>query len=80
MIEEKRSLWSRLFGSRRSARMDRVLSYIVHRIEKGVPLEDVMREEYVLRQLTTNERERILMEPQIVESARQRMRWDLRFE
>lgn len=80
MLEEKRSLWSRFFGPRRSLRMDRVLSYIVHRIEKGATLEDVMREEYVLRQLTPNERERILMEPRIVESARERMRRDLRFQ
>ena len=80
MLEEKRSLWSRFFGPRRSLRMDRVLVYIVHRIEKGASLEDVMREEYVLRQLTPNERERILMEPQIVESARERMRRDLRFQ
>ena len=79
MTEEKWSLWSRFFGSRRSIRMDRVLTYIVHRIEIGVPLEDVMQEEYILRQSTPSERERILMEPQIVESARERMRRDLRF-
>ena len=80
MLEEKRSLWSRFFGPRRSPRMDRVLVYIVHRIEKGASLEDVMREEYVLRQLTPNERERILMEPRILQSARKRMHRDLRFQ
>lgn len=73
-MEERRSFWSRLFGgSRRPVRLERVLEYIVYRLSQGARLEEVVGEEYVRRQATVEELGRMLDDPRIVESARERM-------
>jgi hypothetical protein len=77
--QQKRSFWSRLFkGSGQSRRQDKVLEYIVHRIDEGTNLRDVMEEEYVLRNLSRSERESIISNPRIVEAARERMQKDFK--
>jgi hypothetical protein len=77
MSEQQRSFWSRLFkGSGHPRRQDKVLEYIVHRIDEGANLRDVMEEEYIRRNLSRNEREDIVSNPRIVEAARERMRKD----
>ncbi|MEW6638454.1 MAG: hypothetical protein AB1425_16750 [Actinomycetota bacterium] len=54
-----------------------MLEYIVHRMGEGANLEDVLNEEYVLRNLSRNEREEIASNPRLVEAARERMQKDL---
>jgi hypothetical protein len=74
-MEERRSFWARVFarlfggGSHRWTRADKVLEYIVHRIDAGASLRDVVREEYVRRMTTGDEVDRI---PPIPGSSRPR--------
>lgn len=79
MQEKKRSLWERAWirmfgdGSRRSVRMEKVISYVAHRLDDGARLEEVVQEEYVRRQTSPDELEQILDDRRIVEAARRRM-------
>lgn len=74
MSEEKKSFWARLFGApRRSVREQKVLEYIVHRTNEGVPLREVVKEEYVRRNLSRSQIEDIKSDPRLVEAARERM-------
>jgi hypothetical protein len=74
MSREKKSFWDRLFGgSRRSVREQKVLEYVVHRMNQGVDLADVVGEEYVRRNASGREIEDILSNPRIVEAAREHM-------
>lgn len=79
MQEQKRSLWDRvwmrLFGdsSRRSVRMEKVIGYVVHRLDDGMRLDEALQEEYVRRQTSSDEVEQILDDQRIVEAARRRM-------
>lgn len=78
MLEKWKSLWSRLFGGRRrTVREERVLGYVVHRLENGARLQEVVRDEYVRRMATEDEVRRILADPRILGGARGRMRHDL---
>ena len=74
MEREKKSFWARLFGgSRSSAREQKVLEYVVHRMNQGVDLVDVVGEEYVRRNASGREIDDILSNPRIVEAAREHM-------
>ena len=74
MSEEKKSFWARLFSSsRRSAREEKVLEYIVHRMNEGVPLREAAEDEYVRRNLSRSHIEDIKSDPRLVEAARERM-------
>jgi len=54
VAEKKRSFWDKLFGTNnRSGRQDKVLEYVIHRIEDGANLREVLQEEYVRRNATT---------------------------
>lgn len=77
-MSEKRGFWARLFkGSGGSKRKDKVLEYLVHRMDDGVDLREALEEEYVIRNLSRGEREEIASNPRIVEAAREGMRRDL---
>ena len=67
MEREKKSFWDRW------AREQRVLEYVVHRINQGVDLVDVVGEEYVRRNASGREIDDILSNPRIVEAARENM-------
>ncbi len=74
MAEEKRSFWARLFGgSQSSVREQKVLEYIVYRMNQGANLKDVVEEEYLRRNLSRSQIGDILSNPRIVEAARERM-------
>ena len=46
MTEQKRSFWDRLFGTNnRSGRQDKVLEYVIHRIQDGANLGEVLQGE-----------------------------------
>ena len=76
-MTERQSLWKRLFGrtgeSRLSARQEKVLQYIIQRINEDVPLQEVLREDYVRRNSSRAELEEILSSPELIEAARERL-------
>ena len=77
MAESRRSFWDRLFGTNnRSGRQDKVLEYLIHRIEDGANLREVLQEEYVRRNATTEEVQRILENPRLIEAAGEQLRED----
>lgn len=81
MSEDKRSFWSRLFGSGGpTAREKRVLEYIVHRVNEGATLHDVLDEEYVRRNASSGEIDEIASNPQVVEAAREGMQEEFKSE
>jgi hypothetical protein len=78
MSEQQRSFWQRLFGragsSSLSARLQKVSDYILARMENDyVPLKEVLREDYVRRNCSRAEVERIVSTPEFIESARERL-------
>ena len=77
MAERKRSFWDRLFGTNnRSGRQDKVLEYVIHRIEDGANIREVLQEESVRRNATTEEVQRILENPRLIEAAGEQLRED----
>ena len=75
--DERRSFWNRLFGgSRSSAREEKVLQYIIHRIEKGAKLREVVQEDYVRRNATSDEVKQICSNPRLVAAARESLGHD----
>lgn len=74
MSEEHKSFWARLFsGSYRSIREEKVLEYILYRVNDGANLRDIVQEEYVSRNASPEEVEEIISNPKLVEAARERM-------
>ncbi len=71
---EQRSFWQRLFGGGRdsslSQRQETTLHYIVGRMGEDVPLQEVLKEEYVRRNCSQADLERIINSPQFIEAAR----------
>lgn len=71
---ERKSFWARIFGKPGgSAREQRILDYVVNRINEGAALDDVAQEEYVRRNATPDQIDEILSNPKIVEAAREKM-------
>ncbi len=83
MSEEskQRSFWERLISIEyHSAREERVMEYITHRLDDGVALQEILQEEYVRRNASPVEVEEICSKPELVQAARERMERDLRSE
>ncbi len=77
MAERRRSFWDRLFGTNnRSGRQEKVLEYVIHRIEDGANLREVLQEEYVRRNASAEEVQRILENPKLIEAAGEQLRED----
>jgi hypothetical protein len=77
VAEKKRSFWDRLFGTNnRSGRQDKVLEYIIHRIEDGANLREVLQEEYIRRNATSDQIQSILENPRLIEAAGEQLRED----
>ena len=75
--QEKRSFWQRLFSTeKRSAREERVVGYIMHRIGEGANLREVIQEEYVRRNASSAEVEEILQNPKLLHSAHEHLQQD----
>jgi hypothetical protein len=76
-MSDRSSFWQRLFGragsSSLSARLQKVSDYILARMENEVPLKEVLREDYVRRNCSRAEVERIVSTPEFIESARERL-------
>ncbi len=84
MSEQQRSFWQRLFGrtgsSSLSPRQQKVSDYILARMENDVPLREVLTEDYVRRNCSRAEVERIVSTPEFIESARERLGGSFRSE
>ena len=77
MAERKRSFWDRLFGTNnQSGRQQRLLEYIVHRVKDGANLKEVLQEEYVRRNATSEEIGKVLENPKLIEAAGEQLRED----
>ena len=76
-MSERRSLWQRLFGSGGSTslsqRQQKVLQYIVGRMNEGAPLPEVLEEEYVRRNCSRSEIEQIVSSPELIGAAREQL-------
>jgi hypothetical protein len=72
-----RTFWDRLFSDQhQSAREERVIEYIIHRLGEGAGLQGILQEEYVRRNASPSEVEEILHNPKLLESAHEHMRED----
>jgi len=79
MSEEsnQRSFWDRLFSlDYHSAREEKVVEYIIHRLGEGVSLQEILEEEYVRRNASPVEVEEICSKPELVHAAREHMEQD----
>jgi hypothetical protein len=77
VTERKRSFWDRLFGTNnQSGRQQKLLEYIVHRVKDGANLQEVLQEEYVRRNATSEEIGKVLENPKLVEAAGEQLRED----
>ncbi len=76
-MSEQRSVWQRFFGKRGSSslnqRQQRVLRYIIERMGKDAPLQEVLKEEYVQRNCSRSELEQILRSPEFIGAAREQL-------
>jgi hypothetical protein len=76
-MSEQRSFWQRLFGSGGSTslsqRQEKVLQYIVGRMNEGAPLPEVLEEEYVRRNCSRSEIEQIVSSPELIGAAREQL-------
>ena len=83
-MSERPSFWQRLFGrtgsSSLSPRQQKVSDYILVRMENDVPLQQVIREDYVRRNCSQAEIEQIVSSPEFIESARERLGESFRSE
>ena len=74
---EKRSFWDRLFGRNQpSAREERIVEYIIHRLGAAAHLGGVVAEEYVRRNASAREIEEICSDPRLVEAAHEHLKRD----
>jgi hypothetical protein len=80
-MSEQRSFWQRLFGgggrssssSSLSQRQEKVLHYIIARINEGAPLPEVLKEEYVRRNASQADIEQIISHPELIGAAREQL-------
>jgi hypothetical protein len=75
-VTKERSFFGQFFfGSNpsRAEREEKVLWYIIHRINEDVPLHDVFHEEYVQRNCSQVEIDDIAANPELVHAARENM-------
>ncbi len=74
---EGRSFWQRIFGRTKvsplTQRQERVLRYVIGRIDEGVPLQEALQEGYVRRNVSRMEINQIAGSPDLVEAARKQM-------
>jgi hypothetical protein len=83
-MDEQRSFWQRLLGrtgtSSLSQRQEKVLHYIIGRIDKDVPVQQILQEDYVRRNCSQQEIEQIISHPEFVQAARERLGESFRSE
>jgi hypothetical protein len=74
---KQQSFWDRLFNlDYHSAREERVVEYIIHRLGEGAGLKEIVGEEYVRRNASPAEVDEITSKPELVQAAREHMEQD----
>jgi hypothetical protein len=75
MTEEQSFFGQFFFGSNpsRAEREEKVLQYIIHRINENADLHEVLREPYVQRNCSEAEIDEIMSNPELVHAAREHM-------
>ena len=74
---KQQSFWDRLFSlDYHSAREERVVEYIIHRLGEGASLQEIVGEEYVRGNASPAEVDEICSKPELVQAARERMEHD----
>lgn len=73
-MREEANTWERLLvGSSHDEREEKILQYIVHRLKSDARLKDVVQEEYVRRNVSQEELDEVIGNPELVRAARQHM-------
>ena len=76
-MPEQRPFWDRImFGRHHGARAEReekVLQYIIHRVDEDADLHDVLQEPYVRRNCSQLEIDEIIMNPELVHHCREHL-------
>jgi hypothetical protein len=74
-MAKARSLWGQLFLSSPAhvEHEEKVLNYIIHRIDEGANLHEVLQEPYVLRNSSQAEIEEIISSAELVHACRERL-------
>ena len=75
-MTKERSLWAQFFfgtNPSRAEREEKVLRYIIHRINEDADLQDVLREPYVQRNCSQAEIDEIESNPELVHACREHM-------
>jgi hypothetical protein len=76
-VPEQRPFWDRImFGRRhgpRAQREEKVLWYIIHRVDEDADLHDVLQEPYVRRNCSQGEIDEIIMNPELVNHCREHL-------
>ena len=76
MPEQRPFLERLMFGRRhgpRAQREEKVLQYIIHRVNEDADLHDVLQEPYVLRICSQDEIDEIVMDPELVHHCREHL-------
>jgi len=74
-MTKERSLWGQFFLSSpdRAEREEKVLRYIIHRINEDADLHEVLQEYYVRRNCSQAEIDEITANPELIHAAREHM-------
>ncbi len=74
-MAKTRSLWGQLFLSSPAhvEHEEKVLHYIIHRVDEDADLHDVLQEPYVRRNCSQGEIDEIIMNPELVHHCREHL-------
>jgi hypothetical protein len=76
-MPEQRPFWERImFGRRygpRAQREEKVLQYIIPRVDEDADLHDILQEPYVRRNCSQGEIDEIIMNPELVHHCREHL-------
>ena len=75
-MTRERSLWGQFFfdgNPSRAEREEKVLRYIIHRVNESAPLRDIVQEAYVRRYCTQAEIDEIVNAPELVHACRENL-------
>ena len=75
-MTRERSLWGQFFfdaNPSRAEREEKVLRYIIHRLDADTDLREVLREPYVRRNCSQAEIDEIVNAPELVHACRERL-------
>ena len=75
-MTRERSLWGQFFfdaNPSRAEREEKVLRYIIHRVNESAPLHDIVQEDYVRRNCSQAEIDEIVNTPELVHACRERL-------